>query len=246
MTNRSRPSRITTGSRESFERARSAHRRGRVGDGQPGGLQLAPGRVGASAPVLERRCIPAQADRHVALPVTPGAAEAVGDQHGGASRRSARAGARAGAARRRRGRGAAVTSVSGRPPPRRWRRPPPRWRTRSRGGCGRSSTPRSARSDLGGLVEHDLDRARVLALLGRQFARARLGRTSASATTAPSALETALCAIATTCPSRSGSPSSAPRRSALARSSPARTSGRPSSGTGGEAGHSALALRRWS
>ena len=35
------------------------------------------------------------------------------------------------------------------------------------------STPRSARSDLGGLVEHDLHRARVLALLARPSSRAR-------------------------------------------------------------------------
>ena len=85
--------------------------------------------------------------------------------------------------------------------------------------------------DLGGLVEHDLDGARVLALRLRP-ARGRAGRArcSSSATTAPSALETTLCATATIWPSVSArglppSPSAATISSP--RSSPGRTSGRP-------------------
>ena len=92
------------------------------------------------------------------------------------------------------------------------------------------STPRSARSDLDGLVEHDLHRAGVpLADCERQLARrARWASTSASATTAPSALETALCAIASTfAVAQARPPRRARRRSSAARSSPACTSGRP-------------------
>src|SRR5438445_703670 len=54
-------------------------RRGRlVGDRDPGGLELAPARVGAAAPVLERPEA-GDADRDVRLTVAPGAPERVRD-----------------------------------------------------------------------------------------------------------------------------------------------------------------------
>ena len=86
-------------------------RRGLVGDGDRRRAQLEAARVAAPAPVVERREA-GDADGHVALPVAPGAAEGVGDDHGGPvgqrgaqargrSRRGRAAGGRARRPRRR-------------------------------------------------------------------------------------------------------------------------------------------------
>ena len=100
------------------------------------------------------------------------------------------------------------------------------WRVRQ------TSTPRSARSTSADWSSTTCTCARIARRwprrFGRQLARALAGAAPRPATTvAPSALETAVCAIATSCPSCSCSrPASAPAISA-ARSSPARTSGMP-------------------
>ena len=145
-------------------------RRHRVGDGDHARVQLAPAAVGAPAPVVERRQA-GGADRDVELAVAPGAPEAVGDEDGGPRARSARC-------RRARSSRAApsgssgsstTTSVLGR----RWTRRCPAlaqtkpWRVRT------ISTPRSARTQLGRLVEDRLHVARVLAVGGGQLERPR-------------------------------------------------------------------------
>ena len=68
----------TAGSRESLRAGEVGGGRGLVGDGDHRRVQLAAARVGAPAPVVERR-EPGDADRDVALAVAPGAAERVGD-----------------------------------------------------------------------------------------------------------------------------------------------------------------------
>ena len=132
----------------------------------------------------------------------------------------------------------------GSPSARRWRRRRRRWRTRSRGGCGRSARrARRARSRRTGRARPGPRAGPCPAAVGQLAARARRARTSASATTAPSALETTLCAIATIWPSRSGSAADSRRTSAATisapRSSPGRTSGRPLRARGAEARHGA-------
>ena len=97
---------ITTGSRESLARARSAVAAAASAMASQVAAAACRG-VGAPAPVVQRLHA-GQADRHVELAVAPGAPEAVGDQHRRrVAPRAARAGARGCAARRRRGRGAA-------------------------------------------------------------------------------------------------------------------------------------------
>ena len=191
VTKRSRPSRITTGSRESLARARSAVAAAASATASHVACSLQAGRVGASAPVIERLHA-GEADRHVELAVAPGAAEAVGDQHGG-RRAGQLAQARADAPRR--GVGVArqqdqrvgIGGVGG-----------------VDAGVGAHEAVAGAADqhaalgaqDLDGLVEHDLDRARVApcpALAApRARARARSGARRLSATTAPSALRDGL------------------------------------------------------
>ena len=84
------------------------------------------------------------------------------------------------------------------------------WRVRQ------MSRPGVGAHDLGRLRQHDLDVARVLAVLGgHRAAPARPGSTSASRTIRPSALETTLCAIAThvgPAPARRRRPAAPPDR----------------------------------
>ena len=84
VTNRSRPSMITTGSRESFARARSAAAAAASATASQVACSSQSAGVGASAPVVQRLHA-GEPDRHVELAVAPGAAEAVGDQHGGSA-----------------------------------------------------------------------------------------------------------------------------------------------------------------
>jgi hypothetical protein len=60
-------------------------RRGLVGDGDPGGAELAAVAVEIAAEVLQRREA-GDPDRDIALAVAPGAAEGVGDDDGGSAR----------------------------------------------------------------------------------------------------------------------------------------------------------------
>ena len=63
------------------------------------------------------------------------------------------------------------------------------------------STPRSARDDLGALVEDDLDLARVLAVLGGELERPLAGlHVARGRRSRPSALETTLWATTSTSP----------------------------------------------
>ena len=147
-------------------------------------------------------CHPGEPDRDVELPVAPGAAEAVGDHHGRRRRRQASAQRRA---RRRRGPPAAADARSGPPaletstPALAQTRP---WRVRADDHAALGA------QNLLGLVEHDLhQRVRPCRRRLRAPARARPARTEASSTSAPSAFETAVWAIATTRP-----PAPAPRR----------------------------------
>ena len=92
--------------------------------------------------------------------------------------------------------------------------------------------------ELGGLVEHDLDGARVLAVLARAMKRARaVGVTSARSTIAPSAFETTLCATTRTSPG-SMPPARRPRRRRAARR------GRRPGGSPGSRGAGAAAQLR--
>ena len=141
--------------------------RGLVGDRDHGRVQLAAGRSPGSP---RQSCSGAQAgdaDRDLALALAPGAAEGVGDDH----RRAARERARAARGRRRRGRAGSRISVSGSAaleastPALAQTKP---WRVRQ------ISRPGVGADELRRLGEHDLDVARVLAVLGgERAARAR-------------------------------------------------------------------------
>ena len=131
--------------------------------------------------------------------MAPGAPEAVADEDPEAGAGEL-AQARPQRARRRRpGRAGAARPCRRRG---RWRRPPRRWRTRSRGACGRSARrvrPAPARWSRRGSPAPPGGPCPPR----RRARRARaLGVTPASATSAPSLLETTLWAIATTVPSR--------------------------------------------
>ena len=153
VTKRSRPSTTTTGSRESFARARSASAAAASATASQVARSSMPARVGAPAPVVER-LHPGEADRDVELTVAPGAPEAVGDQHADAragqlaqARADARAPSRRGRAAARSACRASAALEASTPA-----------LAQTKPWCVRQiSTPRSARSDLGGLVEHDLD-----------------------------------------------------------------------------------------
>ena len=157
MTKRSRPSTSTTGSRESLRAREVGGAGGGVRDRQPGGSSSSPARVGAPAPVVER-LHPGEADRDVGLPVAPGAAERVGDQH--RRRGLARAAGELAQARADRARGgvgvareqhdacSGAGALEASTPALAHTKP---WRVRQ------ISTPRAARRSSCGLVEHDLD-----------------------------------------------------------------------------------------
>ena len=193
-------------------------RRRLVGDRDHGRVQLAPGAVGAPAPVLQRR--PARrtpiATSH--WPVAPGAAEGVGDHHRGAPGQRARA-ARAPS---RPGRAAAGRASPARP---RWTRPRPRSRTRSRGACGRSAGPRR-RARARAVSDRTTSTWRGSLPCSAASASARApGVTSASRTIRPSALRDHLVGDDEHVGRRAAR--RRPRAISAARSSPGRTSGRP-------------------
>ena len=156
-----------------------------VGQGDPGGGELAAAAVAPAAPVVQRR-EPGAADGDVALPVAPGPAEAVGRAPAGGRRPEPLAPA----GPQRPGRGVGVEREQDERPSRRRSR-------RRRRRCAHEAVAgaadqrrRAGPHDLDRLVEDDLHVARVAPAGRGQLARPRRAARRRQRRTRPSALET--------------------------------------------------------
>ena len=157
--------RTTAGTRPSLGADEVRGGRGLVGDRDPRGPQRAAVGVAAPAPVLERR-EPGQSDRDVALAVAPRAAEGVGDDDGGTPGQGGAQRPGRGVGVSRQGHDDAV--------PGRVRGVDARVGAHEPVAGAADEDPVLGPDDLGRLVEHDLDLARVLAAEVRgELARAR-------------------------------------------------------------------------